>query len=202
MIYFICKNHLARERYRGEKMFPLEKKLTYEDFLEFDKSSNDNLEFIDGKVYLLSAPSVIHQTVVTNLSTEFGIYFKGKKCRHFVAPFDVVLSHENVTSKVQPDLTVICDKTGLGEQSYNGVPELVVEVLSPSTSSVDFIKKMGIYMGAGIKEYWILSPQNNTVQIFSLKENGVYAEPIMFSKNDIVKSTIFIDLEVKLADIF
>ena len=57
-------------------------------------------------------------------------------------------------------------------------------------------------MGAGIKEYWILSPQNNTVQIFSLKENGVYAEPIMFSKNDIVKSTIFIDLEVKLADIF
>lgn len=183
-------------------MFSLEKNLTYEDFLEFDKSSKDNLEFIDGKVYLLSAPSVIHQTVVTNLSTEFGIYFKGKRCRHFVAPFDVVLSHENNTSKVQPDLTVICDKTGLGEQSYNGVPELVVEVLSPSTASVDFIKKMGIYMNAGIKEYWILSPQNSTVQIFSLKENGVYAEPLIFSKNDIVKSAIFEDLEVKLADIF
>ncbi|MGD9570027.1 MAG: Uma2 family endonuclease [Sedimentibacter sp.] len=183
-------------------MIPLENELTYEEFLEIDKSSIDNLEFIDGKIYLLSAPSVIHQTVVTNLSTEFGVYFKGKKCRHFVAPFDVVLSYKDSTSKVQPDLTVICDKKGLGEQSYNGVPDLVVEVLSPSTASIDFIKKMGIYMNAGIKEYWIVSPQNSTVQIFSLKENGVYSEPSMFSKDDIVKSIIFENLKVKLADIF
>lgn len=74
----------------------------------------------------MSAPSVIHQTVVTNLSTEFGIYFKGKTCRHFVAPFDVVFKVEEKIHKVQPDLTVICDKSKLGDQSYNGVPELVV----------------------------------------------------------------------------
>ncbi len=64
---------------------------------------------------------------------------------HFVAPFDVVLEDEEKTHKVQPDLTVICDKGGgLGEQNYNGVPTLVVEVLSPSTASNDFIKKNGI----------------------------------------------------------
>jgi len=144
----------------------------------------------------------IHQTVVTNLSTEFGIYFKGKKCRHYVSPFDVVLKVEEKSNKVQPDLTVICDKKGLGEQSYNGVPALVVEVLSPSTASIDFIKKMGLYMNAGIEEYWIISPQNKTVQIFSLKEKKIYSEPLIFSKDDVLKSTLFEDLQIKLVDIF
>lgn len=183
-------------------MLPKEKEVTYEEFLEIDKNSDDNLELIDGQIYLLSAPSVIHQIVVTNLSTEFGNYFKGKICRHFVAPFDVVLKDEEKTHKVQPDLTVICDKKGLGEQNYKGVPTLLVEVLSPSTASVDFIKKMGLYMNVGVMEYWIVSPQNNTVQIFSLKENGVYSEPAMYSKDDTVKSVVFEDLEIILADIF
>ena len=183
-------------------MIPIEAEVTYDEFLKIDKNSSDNLEFIDGYIYLLAAPSVAHQTAVTNLSTEFGIYFKGKECRHFVAPFDVVLEEEEKTHKVQPDLTVICDKKGLGDQDYKGVPDLVVEVLSPSTSSIDFIKKMGIYMKAGIMEYWIVSPQNNSVQVFSLTEERTYSEPAMYSKNDIVKSTGFKDLEIKLSDIF
>lgn len=183
-------------------MTPQEKEISYKKFLEIDKKSNDNLEFIDGKIYLLSAPSVIHQIVVTNLSTELGNYFKGKECRHFVAPFDVVLKHEDKTHRVQPDLTVICDKEGLGEQNYIGVPTLVVEVLSPSTASNDFIKKMGLYMKVGVKEYWIISPQNKTVQIFNLNEDDFYSEPIIYSKEDIVKSVIFKDLIIKLSDIF
>lgn len=156
-------------------MIPQEKEISYEEFLEIDKESNDNLEFIDGKIYLLSAPSVIHQIVVTNLSTEFGNYFKGRERRHFVAPFDVVLKDEDKTHRVQPDLTVICDKEGLGEQNYTGVPVLVVKVLSP---------------------------QNKTVQIFNLNEEDFYSEPIIYSKEDIVKSVIFKDLLIKLSDIF
>lgn len=183
-------------------MIPKEKEITYDEFLQIDKSSNDNLEFIDGKIYLLSAPSVAHQTVVTNLSTEFGIYFKGKKCRHFVAPFDVVLRDEEKIHKVQPDLTVICDKKGLGEKNYTGVPTLVVEVLSSSTASNDFIKKMGLYMKVGVMEYWIISPKNSTVEVFLLKENGTYSEPTIYSKDDTVKSNVFEDLEIKLNDIF
>lgn len=140
--------------------------------------------------------------VVTNLSTEFGNYFKGKKCRHFVAPFDVVLRDEENIHKVQLDLTVIRDKKGLGEQNYKGVPTLVVEVLSLSTESIDFIKKMGIYMKAGVMEYWIVSPKNSTIQIFSLKEGKTYSEPMMYSKEDLVKSVLFETLEIKLKDIF
>lgn len=183
-------------------MIPQEKEILYEEFLQIDKESNDNLEFIDGKIYLQAAPSVVHQLVVTNLSTEFGNYYKGKQCRHFVAPFDVVLQVEEKTHRVQPDLTVVCDRKGLGEQNYRGVPTLVVEVLSPSTASIDFIKKMELYMKVGVKEYWIVSPQNNMVQIFSLKENGEYSEPLIYSKDEIVKSEVFEDLEIKLIDIF
>lgn len=183
-------------------MIPEDKLLSYEEFLEIDKSSNENLELIDGVIHLLAAPSVIHQLVVTNLSTEFGNYFKGKECRHFVAPFDVVLVEEERTHRLQPDLTVICDKSGISEQNYKGVPALVVEVLSPSTASFDFIKKMNIYMKSGIREYWIISPQNNTVQIFSLNESGNYSEPIIYSKKDLVKSVIFKDLEIDIEAIF
>ena len=183
-------------------MLPKGKNISYEEFLKIDINSNDNLEFIDGEIYLLAAPSVVHQLAVTNLSTEFGIYFKGKECMHFVALFDVVLEDEGKTHKVQPDLTVICDKKGLGEQNYNGVPTLVVEVLSPSTASNDFIKKMGLYMKFGVKEYWIVSPKNSTIQVFILKEDGHYSEPNIYSKGDIVRSSIFEDLEIDLDDIF
>ena len=75
-------------------------------------------------------------------------------------------------------------KKGLGEQNYTGVPTLVVEVLSPSTASNDFIKKMGICMKVGVKEWWIISSKNNTVHIFTLKEDRVYSEPTIYSKED------------------
>jgi Uma2 family endonuclease len=183
-------------------MIPRGKKVSYEEFLWMDMKSDDNLEFIDGEIYLLAAPSVIHQLAVTNLSAEFRNYFKNKDCIHFVAPFDVVLKDEEKIHKVQPDLTVICDKKGLGEQNYTGVPTLIVEVLSPSTASNDFIKKMGLYMRVGVQEYWIISPKNNTVHVFPLKEDGFYSEPNIYSKDDIVKSSIFKDLEITLSDIF
>lgn len=183
-------------------MLPSQNHIMYEEFLDIDKESDDNLELIDGKIYLLAAPSVIHQIVVTNLSTEFGNYFKGKECRHFVSPFDVVLRDKEKTHKLQPDLTVICDKSGLGEQNYQGVPTLVVEVLSPSTASVDFIKKMDIYMTVGVKEYWIISPQNSTVQVFSLDEDGKYLEPEIYFRENIVKSKVFEDLQIDIKDIF
>ena len=79
---------------------------------------------------------------------------------------------------------------------------LIVAVLSPSTASNDYIKKMGLYMSVGVKEYWIVSPQNKTVQISTLNEDNCYSEPLIYSKEDIVKSDIFKDLAIKLGDIF
>ncbi len=99
-------------------------------------------------------------------------------------------------------MTVICDKDGLGEQNYAGIPFLVVEVLSPSTASIDFIEKMELYMKVGVKEYWIISPQNKAVQIFTLNEDNYCSEPLMYSKEDIVKSIISTDLKIELKNIF
>ncbi|ACV64081.1 protein of unknown function DUF820 [Desulfofarcimen acetoxidans DSM 771] len=179
---------------------PKIKNVTYEEFLKMD-NSDDRLEYINGEVYLQSAPSVEHQSAVTNLSTEFGIYLKGKKCRHFVEPFDVVLQDKKEKHRVQPDITIICDKSGLNENNYTGVPTIAIEVLSPSTSSKDYIIKMDLYMRFGIQEYWIVSPKNKSLEIFTL-ENGIYSEPVVYSKNDTVKSSIFTDLSILLKDIF
>jgi Uma2 family endonuclease len=182
-------------------MLPKEKGISYEEFEKID-NTEENLEFINGKIYMQAAPSVAHQTVVTNLSTEFGIYFRGKECRHFVSPFDVVLESDKEKNKVQPDLTVICDKSGLNNNNYTGMPTLVVEVLSPSTTSKDYIEKMDLYMRFGIREYWIISPKNNTVEVFTLRDDGVYGEPRIFSKDDVIHSQIFLDLSVRLQELF
>ncbi|MEQ6358777.1 Uma2 family endonuclease [Thermoanaerobacter thermohydrosulfuricus] len=184
-----------------ENIMPKNKKITYEEFKEIDSKTDEMLEFINGEIYLLSAPSVAHQRILTNLSTEFGIYFRDKKCKHFVAPLDVILQNDQEKHKVQPDITVICDEKGLTENNYTGVPELVVEILSPSTASKDYIIKMDLYMRFGIKEYWIVSPKNQEIQIFSLQD-GVYGEPINFSKDEVLKSVIFEDLTIDLKNIF
>lgn len=184
-----------------DRVIPKENLISYEEFEKID-SGNESLEFINGIVYMQAALSVAHQIVVTNLSTEFGTYFKGKDCRHFVSPFDVIFKNEREKNKVQPDLIVICDKSGLNENNYIGVPTLVVEVLSPSTTSKDYIEKMDLYMKFGVKEYWIISPRSKTVEIFTLEQNGTYSEPKIYSKDDIVKSQIFEEFSISLQELF
>lgn len=182
-------------------MIPRGNSISYEEFEKMD-SGNESLEYINGIVYMQVALSVAHQIVVTNLSTEFGIYFKGKDCSHFVAPFDVIFENEREKNKVQPDLIVIWDKSGLNEKNYVGVPTLVVEVLSPSTTSRDYIEKMDLYMRFGVKEYWIISPRSKTVEIFTLQQNETYSEPKIYSKDDIVKSQIFEEFLISLQELF
>ncbi|MBU3191528.1 Uma2 family endonuclease [Clostridium bowmanii] len=182
-------------------MIPKENSIDYEEFERMD-SGNESLEFINGIVYMQAAPSVAHQIVVTNLSTEFGNYFKGKDCRHFVSPFDVIFENEKEKSKGQPDLIVICDKSGLNEKNYVGVPTLAVEVLEPSTTSRDYIEKMDLYMRFGVQEYWIISPRSKTVEMFTLQQNGTYSEPRIYSKDDIVKSQIFEEFLISLQELF
>lgn len=182
-------------------MLSRSKQITYEEFLIAEKNTDISLEFIDGKIYLLASLSVEHQRIVTRLSAKLSQYFEGTQCEHFVAPFDVILSNETETNKVQPDITVICDKDNLNENNYTGIPKIVIEVLSPSTAYKDYIFKMDLYMKFGIKEYWIVSPKNREIQAFTL-ENGMYGEPVNYSENKIIKSTVFSDMEINLENIF
>lgn len=185
-------------------MLPEEKGLSFEQFLEIDSKSDNLMEFIDGKIYLQASPSTTHQRISRRLSTIFDIYFNDKECESFVAPYDIILKNDAkaLKSKVIPDLSVICDKSGLNDKNYLGVPALIVEILSPSTAWIDISKKLELYQSFGVKEYWIISPKNNNVQLFNLNDQGFYDEPTIYYKDDVFNSNIFSELNVNLKDIF
>lgn len=185
-------------------MLPEEKGLSFEQFLEIDSKSDNLMEFIDGKIYLQASPSTTHQRISRRLSTIFDIYFSDKECEPFVAPYDIILKNDAkaLKSKVIPDLSVICDKSGLNDKNYLGVPALIVEILSPSTAWIDISKKLELYQSFGVKEYWIVSPKNNNVQLFNLNDQVFYDEPTIYYKDEIVSSNIFNNLNVNLKDIF
>lgn len=178
------------------------KKVTFEEFLKIDSESKDQLEYIDGIIYNQASPSTMHQRIVTRLTGEFGNYFRGKKCEPFVSPFDIFLKNESETNRVQPDISIICNKTGLNENNYIGSPSLVVEVLSPSTASRDVVTKMNLYMRYGIKEYWIVSPNNKEIQIYKFEDCQLKEEPSTFKNDEVLVSSIFSDLKINIKEIF
>lgn len=178
-------------------------KITYSEFLELDKDCEKLMEFIDGEVYLQASPSTGHQRISRKLSTIFDLYFSGKTCEPFVAPFNIILPVKATDqNKVIPDLSVICDKSGLNENNYIGIPTLIIEILSPSTAWIDISKKFHLYQTNGVKEYWIISPKNSDIQIFNLDKDGFYGEPSTFYGNSIAVSTFFEELKVNLKDLF
>lgn len=178
------------------------KKVTFEEFLKIDEKSDDMLEFIDGYIYNMASPSVVHQRIVLKISTSFSNYLNGKSCEPFVSPLDIFLKNEKETHRVQPDIGIICDKEGFNENNYIGPPSLVVEVLSPSTASKDLITKMNLYMKFGIKEYWIVFPNNKEIQIYNFENCQITQEPMTFKNNEILISNLFKDLKINLKEIF
>ena len=125
----------------GPLALKLEERFTYGDYLTWD--DGERWELIDGVPYNMSpAPTVRHQAISRELSTEFALYLRGKPCQLFAAPFEVRLpevdeSDELVETVVQPDLSIICDKSKLDEAGCRGAPDLIVEILSPSTAHKD-----------------------------------------------------------------
>lgn len=182
-------------------MLPQRKVYTYKEFLEITKDI-DRAEFIDGEIIMQATPTAQHQSIVLNIASEFRSFFSGKNCRPYIAPFDIILEDENEeTKRVQPDISIICGHNLINENQFNGVPSLIVEVVSPSNASDDYVKKLNLYMRYGVEEYWIVSPKNRTIQIFNL-EAGVYGEPQIFFEKDLVKSKIFDGLTIELKTIF
>jgi Uma2 family endonuclease len=131
-------------------------------------------ELIDGVAYALAAPAIDHQEVVSEIITALRVYLKGKTCRAFVSPIDVVFSDADDTDTVvQPDVLVVCDPSKIKDKRIVGAPDVVVEVLSPSTASRDYAEKMFLYQRAGVPEYWIVIPEEKAVLRYVLK-NGMY----------------------------
>jgi len=179
--------------------------MSYDEFLELTEHSEQRFELIDGIVYNLASPAFHHQYIIHVLSGTFYNWFQGKSCIPLTSPLDITLrkSEDNICV-VQPDIVVTCDKDNLDDRGkYQVVPALAVEVLSPTTRSKDLTKKLELYMLCGVKEYWIVDPMNEMIQLYSF-ENQDIAEHRTFSKavGGMLRSIWFDGLTVPLAKLF
>ena len=180
---------------------------TYADYLKWN--FEERLELIRGRIYKMSpAPTSLHQLVSVRLSGEMYVLLKGKRCQLFTAPFDVRLPVQNkkrpsqIDTVVQPDLCVVCDEAKIDERGCIGPPDLLVEVLSKRTGRKDRTIKLKLYEEAGVKEYWIVSPVKEAVQVFVLNTENKYAEAKEYTGKDIIKSEAIPGLGINLTDIF
>jgi len=176
---------------------------TYTDYLEWD--DDERLELIDGAVYMMSpAPTQAHQEIIGGLYRQFADFLDGKPCKIFIAPFDVRLNVKDRDDTVlQPDLLVVCDKSKLDGKSCLGAPDLVVEIISPSTARRDRLTKFIKYQKAGVREYWIVDPDTKTAQVHIL-DGGTYMNPKsgIYSDEDMVSSHVLEGFSVDMKKVF
>lgn len=167
----------------------------------------ERVEIIKGKIFLMSAPNLYHQQVSSIIHVTIGVFLKGKDCQIFSAPFDVRLPKDSKADKdifdiVQPDLCVVCDSTKLDKRGCIGAPDLIVEILSPSSSRRDLKDKYDLYQSHRVGEYWVIHPEEHTVLIYTLDKKGKYQPSRLFTKGDIVQSSVLKGLEVDLEEVF
>lgn len=181
-------------------------KVSYDEYLKLKENSNDRLEFIDGLVCMSPSPSpsTKHQRISSKLHAKLFNYLDGKECEVFHAPFDVLLKKDSIEGQrlVIPDLLVICDKGGFTDNKYEGVPSLIIEILSPSNQSHDLVTKLNLYMKYGVKEYWIVNPMLNTIMLYYLNEDGLYEQVIVKTEIGIVKSKLMDNFEIDIEKLF
>jgi len=176
-----------------------DKHYTYADCAAWDE--NIRCELIDGVVYMLTVPSMTHQSISGVLFYQLFDFLKDKPCKVFAAPFDVRLNADKGDDTVvQPDILVVCDKTKLDQKGCQGSPDLVVEILSPSSEAHDKVLKFNKYLQAGVREYWIVYPVSRIVEVYVLK-NGEYIASA-YAEEDTVSSHVLEGCMITLKDVF
>jgi len=179
---------------------------SYADYLtwEFDEM----VELIKGKIFksAAAAPRMIHQRISGKVFNKFFNYLKGHSCEVFSAPFDVRLpvkskKNEDIFTVVQPDISVICDKSKLDDLGCIGGPDLIVEILSPGNNKKELKNKYEVYEESGVKEYWIVSPYELTLLIYTLVDRK-YVPSKLFTVGDIVESKCIPGFKLDLDEVF
>ena len=150
--------------------FPQEITYTIKDI--YSLPDGQRAELIDGQMYMMAPPVRIHQKLVSELTQFIGNYIKSQKgnCDIYPAPFAVFLNKDDKTY-VEPDISVICDKTKLDDRGCNGAPDWIIEIVSPSTEQIDCGIKLFKYRSAKVREYWIINPRIRTVSVYDFERN-------------------------------
>lgn len=176
----------------------LRQRFTVADYLSWPEG--ERWELLGGVPYSMSpAPSIKHQNMVMNIAAWLSVSLKGKTCKPFVAPVDVILSEGDV---VQPDVFVVCDPEKIGEKAVKGVPDLVFEVLSPGTALKDMREKKALYERAGVREYVVIDPLENYVQRFALNDTLQYGAADVFGVDEDLSLHSLPELTLHLAEVF
>lgn len=182
------------------------RKYSYAEYMSLDE---DFLcEVLDGEIISMSpSPTPKHQDVVDELTAEFKMFLRGKECMAFSSPIDVCLfaehemKYEEIKDWVQPDLIVVCDRSKIGEKNIIGAPDLVIEVLSPSTTKNDRLIKYKNYEKAGVREYWIVDPYHMSVEVYELNKNS-FDRTGIYLKEDNLNVGILEGFSINLGNIF
>ena len=184
---------------------PQEKRYTLADTLVWEES--ERVELVYGEPVMMAPPTRIHQETLMELSAQLHAYLKGKQCKVYPAPFAVRLFERNgdhpkdVDTVVEPDISVVCDMDKLDEIGCKGVPDLVMEILSPSTTRHDRFTKFNLYWRAGVREYWIVDPESKSVQVFVL-DGGHYVAKDFGAAGDKIKVNVLEDCSIDLSQVF
>lgn len=179
---------------------------TYADYLKW--TIEDRLELIKGKIFEFAAPSRIHQNLTGRIFLQLGAFLqKRKPCSVYVAPFDVRLpkkskNDEDIITVLQPDICVICDPSKLDDRGCIGAPNIVVEILSPSNNKKELKNKYEVYEESGIKEYWVVSPQDKTFLAYILNSEGRYIPTRLMVGGDIYTTPVLPGFVLDLEEVF
>ncbi|MCX6223291.1 MAG: Uma2 family endonuclease [Bacteroidia bacterium] len=187
----------------------LSKRYTYADYLTW--MDDVRRELYDGFVKLMTpAPSRKHQRVSTNLVSIWWNFLRHKTCEVYHAPSDVRLpkdkkskDNKQIYTVVQPDIYVVCDLSKLDDRGCLGAPDLIIEIISADNQKRDIRDKFDIYQKHGVREYWIVNPNDENVNVFVLDEHGKFQFRGMYAGDDKIPVNIFDgDLKIDLLDVF
>ena len=186
---------------------PAEKmRYTFADALTWEE--HERIEIIDGEAVMMAPPIRIHQEISGELFFQFANYLRGKGCKVYAAPFAVRPfekdgeSPEDVDTVVEPDIAVICDPAKLDKYGCRGAPDLIIEILSPSTRRHDRLVKLNLYQQAGVREYWIVDPENRSVQVFLPELNGSFRIHEDYGREDVARVNVLEGCLIELSKVF
>ncbi|HBV85858.1 MAG TPA: Uma2 family endonuclease [Desulfosporosinus sp.] len=183
-----------------------DKNYTYADYLTWPE--DERWEILDGIAYMQAAPSPIHQEILASLLAQLHHSLSGNPCKVYPAPFCVRLmdddkkKNDEIKTIVEPDLSIVFDETKIDETGYNGAPDMVIEIISPSSIKMDRFIKFNSYEKAGVKEYWIVEPVGKLVNVFVLQDDQRYGRPETYTENDEIRLSIISDLVIDLKPVF
>lgn len=154
----------------------------------------ERAELIDGEMFMMASPSWRHQDILVNLLFEIEGYIRKNKgkCRVLPAPFGVYIKNDN-RNFVEPDISVICDEKKRSEKGCLGAPDWIIEIVSPSSKRMDYVRKTTLYRDAGVREYWIVDSDKETVTIYEAKQ---WNAPVCHSFSERIKAGIYEDLYI------